>query len=79
MANQITAIVMTNTNNSNRTAVFTSAEVPVVGEILLESGWTGEYDESTGEFVKDRVEVTLTRGPLTEGADEALHALFFSR
>ena len=76
---RITAVVMTNTNNPNRTAVFTSAEIPAVGEILLESGWTGEYDESTGEFVKDRVEITMTRGPLVEGADEAIHALFFSR
>ena len=76
---QITAIVMTNTNNSNRTVVFTPAEIPVVGEILLEAGWTGGHGESTGEFVKDRVEITMTRGLLVEGAAEAINALFFSR
>lgn len=45
MKGQITAIVMTNTNNSNRTVVLTPAEIAAVGEILLGSGWTGEYDE----------------------------------
>ena len=75
----VTAIVMTNTNNPNRSAVFTPAEVPAIGEFLLENGWTGEYDESTGEFAKDRVEITVTRGPLVEGANEAIHTLFFPR
>ena len=73
----VTAIVMTNTNNPNRSAVFTPAEVPAIGEILLKNGWTGEYDESTGEFAKDRVEVTVTRGPLLKGLTRPSTRSFF--
>jgi len=72
----ITCITMSNTNNPNKTSVYTSASPEAVGGILLENGWV-EDGFTPGVFVKDRVIITVEQPLLVEGADVALNKLFF--